>query len=279
MKNLFIAISLFIFFLTPFRALSKAHVNHKFVIVITSYNNDEWYENNLKSALSQTYENYRIIYINDASTDNTLDNVQKFIAEHDIHHKITLIDNDERRGACANLFNAINSCEPDEIVIILDGDDWLAHENVLNILDKIYQNPAVWITYGQFQEYPSGDKGGARQLPYNVIAQNLYREYAWVTTHLKSFYASLFHQIKKDDLLYEGNFFPMAPDLAIMFPILELGGRHSKFIRDVLYIYNRATPINENKVNIKLQQQMESTIRNKERYQPLNNLPSSFTGA
>ncbi len=243
--------------------------DREFVIIIPSYNNEQWYYNNLGSVLMQKYSNYRVIYIDDASSDNTLQCVKEFITKYDASKKITLINNPDRRGAMANFYYAIHSCKPHEIIVMLDGDDWFSNENVLAYLNAAYQDPNVWITYGQFQEYPNGRIGGARQLPSEIIAHRAYREYDWVTTHLRTFYAFLFHKINKEDFLYEGNFFPMAWDLAIMFPILEMAGERSKFISDVLYIYNRATPINDNKVNMQLQMCLDRLIHEKMKYNPL----------
>lgn len=246
-------------------------VEKPFVIIIPSFNNEQWYFNNLASVLLQKYDNYRIIYINDASSDNTAQLVQTFLAQYDIHHKCIFIDNKNRLGALANFYNAIHLCEPNEIIIMLDGDDWLAHEFVITHLNEEYQDPNVWITYGQFMEYPSNRLGGARQLPEVVITKHAYREYDWVTTHLRTFYAGLFHKIKSEDLKYNGAFFPMAWDLAIMFPILEMAGEHSKFMSEVLYIYNRATPINDNKVNAALQISLDQYIHKLPKYQRISN--------
>lgn len=237
-----------------------------FVIVIPSYNNEEWYYNNLLTAVSQNYSNYRIIYINDASRDNTLLGVQQFKLNFDKNNKIQLINNSERIGALANFYRAIYLCEPWEIVIMLDGDDWLPDENVLSYLNTIYQDPNVWITYGQYKEYPSNYLGIARELPSDIIKNNSYREFDWVTSALRTFYASLFHKIKRADLMHEGKFYAMAWDLAIMFPTLEMGGDHSRFISKIIYTYNRATPINDNKVNVQLQLAFETEIRKKPRY-------------
>lgn len=254
----------------PFIHFKKKEVRkNEFVIVIPSYNNEQWCFQNLASALTQNYPHYRIIYINDASTDSTLLIANKIIQDYDSSGKITLINNPERLGACANFYHAIHTCQPHEIIVVLDGDDWLAHDNVLTILNGVYSSSDVWVTYGQFQEYPSGRIGGARPLPTEVISQCAYREYDWVTTHLRTFYASLFHRIKKEDLLYQGAFFPMACDLAIMYPILEMAGNHSKFIPDVLYIYNRATPLNDSKVNVQLQRHLDAVIHKMAKYQPL----------
>lgn len=244
--------------------------HNQFVIIIPSYNNEQWYFMNLSSVLTQKYPHYRIIYIDDVSTDNTLSCVKDFITQYDQDKKITLIANEKRQGALANFYYAIHSCQPNEIIVMLDGDDWLADENTLSILNTAYSDPNVWITYGQFKEYPSGRLGGARQLPAEVIQKHCYREYDWVTTHLRTFYASLFHKIKKEDLMHEGAFFPMAWDLAIMFPILEMAGEHSRFISDILYIYNRATPINDNKVNVQLQMYLDQKIHHMPKYPHLS---------
>ncbi len=56
----------------------------KFVIIIPSYNNARWYEQNILSAVGQDYpdDHYRIIYKNDASTDGTGDLVGNLIAKN-----------------------------------------------------------------------------------------------------------------------------------------------------------------------------------------------------
>lgn len=54
--------------------------------------------------------------------------------------------------------------------------------------------------------------------------------------------------------------------LTMMFPMLEMAGHRSKFVSDILYIYNVANPINDSKVNIQLQQGLEKLIRAKRKY-------------
>ena len=48
----------------------------KFVILICSYNNESFFWDNINSALSQKYSNFRIIFINDNSSDKTLSFLQ-----------------------------------------------------------------------------------------------------------------------------------------------------------------------------------------------------------
>jgi hypothetical protein len=59
----------------------------------------------------------------------------------------------------------------------------------------------------------------------------------------------------------------MTADLAAMFPMLEMAGYKQSFIPDILYIYNCSSPINDFKININLQQEMERKIRAIQPYQ------------
>ncbi|MES2122369.1 MAG: hypothetical protein V4492_06285, partial [Chlamydiota bacterium] len=151
----------------------------------------------------------------------------------------------------------------------LDGDDWFPHEYVLAKLNEVYADKNVWVTYGQFVYYPCNTPGWAAEVPESIIAQNAFREHTWTTTALRTFYAGLFHKIKKEDLLYEGAFFPMSGDLAYMWPILEMAGFHSRFIPDVLYVYNMDTSINDIKKDPDLQRHLGLITRERKRYQPL----------
>jgi glycosyltransferase involved in cell wall biosynthesis len=209
-----------------------------FVVFIATYNNETWAKINLESVFCQTYQNYRILCIEDHSKDNTKKIIEDYIKEKRFENKITFIANKERKGKLLNVYEGINSCKPNEIIVFVDGDDFLAHKNVLLHLSNIYKDPNVWVTYGQFRYYPSFIKGFAKQIPDSIIEQNKIRNYRWVTTHLKTFYAGLFHKIKKEDFMYNGQFFFCNEDQAYMKAMIEMAGKHSKFIDEVIYVYN-----------------------------------------
>lgn len=246
----------------------------QFAIVIPSYNNKDWYIRNLDSVVSQSYGNYKIIYIDDASIDGTGELVKEYIKERHLENLVTFIQNEQRVGALANIYRAVWMCDPSAVVAIVDGDDWLAHGHVLEKLNEVYSDENVWMTYGQFIEYPTNYIGGAENIPTDVIQRNAFRDFRWVATHLRTFYARLFHKIHKEDLLYEGKFFPVTGDLAVTFPLLEMSGSHSKFISSVLYAYNVATPLSDNKLQKALQIHLENVIRSKNRYTPIE--PNQF---
>lgn len=252
------------------RPFAHSEKQKSFVIITASYKNAEWYKRNLDSLFNQNYDNYHIIYIDDASPDGTGALVQEYINQCGKADKITLIRNTERLGAVANIYKAAHLCHPEQIILIVDGDDWLAHENVLNRLNEIYQDPNVWATYGQFMWFPFALEGFAHTTSPEVVKNNNFRGAAWNVTHLRTYYASLYQKIKKEDLMYNDEFYPMTGDLAVMYPIMEMAGTHSAFVPDILYIYNAENSINDNKVNIELQGNCGYHILCKEPYKPLD---------
>lgn len=239
------------------------------VVIIPSYNNKDWYERNLNSVLSQEYDNFEVIYIDDASTDGTALLVEKYLSEHDFDTKVKLIKNQKRVGSLANLYHAIWLCDPTAIVVTVDGDDWLFSFDALKTVNKMYANEDVWMTYGCFYLYPQGYLNPVEPLSRATIENNAYRDAPYVTSHLRTFYAGLFHQIQYEDLLYEGQFFRVVGDLAFMFALLEMSGEHTRFIHQPLYVYNVATPLSDNKLYLEMIVPLENYIRQKRRYKPL----------
>jgi glycosyltransferase involved in cell wall biosynthesis len=244
----------------------------RMVVVIASYNNAQWYEGNLSSVFSQDYDNYRVIYINDCSPDGTGELVRNYIRKHGQENRVTLIDNKERKRALCNLYYAIISCDDDEIVVLLDGDDKLASPGVLRHLNNVYADTDVWITFGQWIGDPSNSLGYSRHIPHEVIQNNAIRYHQPQPSHLRTFYAKLFKLINIEDLKYEGDFFAMTYDLAIMMPMMEMAGFHHRFIPEILYIYNEANPINDHKVSKELQHKLDLVIRGKKPYEKLTHL-------
>jgi glycosyltransferase involved in cell wall biosynthesis len=239
-------------------------------IVIPSYNNRQWYEQNLASVCAQKYDNFRAIYVDDGSSDQTGELVARFLADQAVGHRIRLIRNTVRVGALENLYRSIHACDDQEIVILLDGDDWLAHPGVLQTLNAVYSDSHCWLTYGQYVSWPEPVPGYSRPIPARITDTNTFRAYDWCASHLRSFYAWLFKRINREDLISPwGTFYPMAWDQALMFPMLEMAGHRAKFIPDVLYTYNAANPLNDAKVNRPLQRQCEAAIRRQKPYDRL----------
>ncbi len=265
--------------------------NNHLIVVTTSYNNEDWVEKNLIQLFKQSYTNYTLDYTDDNSSDNTLQKVKAVIKKYRNNQHIILRFNDARKGSLANHYNAIHNHEDEDIIIIYDGDDWFKDNHVLSYVNQQYQNSNLWLTYGQFEEYPSGKKGFCRAVPDHIFITKLIRFYNHVPSHLRTFKTWLFKRIKKTDLtfsskdlsflknkmgntdvdsLVENEFFPMTGDIAMMIPMLEMAQKgHFKFIDRILLIYNNANSINDYKVNKLLQRALDTMIRIKQPYRPI----------
>jgi glycosyltransferase involved in cell wall biosynthesis len=244
-----------------------------FVFIIPSYNNEKWAIRNISSCTSQTYRNWHLYYIDDCSGDNTASIIKKYIEDHNLQERCTLIENEKRKGALANIYNAIMLCQPTDIIVTVDGDDFLIDTLVLEILASYYSDGRTWMTYGDFICNHPAWKSCCRYIPSEIAEKNKFRQYKWVSSHLRTFYAKLFQLIKKEDLMWKGKFFPMTWDMAFMFPMLEMSSRgHFKFIPRPLYLYNVQNPLNDYKVNAQLQRDLEEYVRNMKPYKPLKKL-------
>lgn len=253
------------------------------VIVVPSYNNSEWYQKNLDSIFSQQYNNYRVIYIDDCSPDNTGNLVEEYIKKCNQQHRVTLIKNKTRAMAVANHYRAAHMCNDDEIILQLDGDDWFSDKTDLQFINAQYQNPNVWLTYGQFKNWPTNQLGYCKQLNPDVVKNKKMRDIGWCPGQLRTFYAWLFKQIQVKDLIfnrdikgYKGKFFPANYDLAFYYPMMEMAEFNYKFIDKVIYIRNVKTPLNDFKVNAELQRNGSDLLMKAPKYP---RLASSTDGA
>lgn len=267
------------------------------VIVTTSYNNMKWIEKNINSILFQQYRNYRVIYINDASQDGTGNEVERLIKKARLDYQVidfddyqsddiekttrcfaeavnheshffTLVNNVNRCGGLCNHYRAIHSCLDNEVIVSLDADDWFSNKNVLRRLNAVYQAPDVWFTHGSLIEHPSGSTNWCEPIPSEIIERNEYRKFK-CPSHLKTFYAWIFKKIELQDLLWNGKFFPMTWDMAMMYPICEMAGERHAFIKEINYVYNMENSLNDNKVDPYLQNELDRFIRNKPAYSRL----------
>ena len=237
-----------------------SHKNH-FTILVPAYNVEKWARKNITSIVEQEFDNYDMIYIDDASTDNTHNIVKKIFEDYSRpSHTFQLITNSFNKGKMWNVYDAINTMKDETIVVIVDGDDWLKDPYILQKLDKNY-DPGVWITAGSYIEYPS-------QRIINPKISDTYwvgsiRKKSWEASHLLSFRKKLFNKIKKKDLMNKaGEWFATTSDQAMVWPMLEMSGpAHYRTINDVLYVYNRINPLSDDKTNRHDQLFTESMIR------------------
>jgi glycosyltransferase involved in cell wall biosynthesis len=247
-------------------SLPEKHI----VVIIPSYNNSAWYRHTLTSLTRQKYKNFHVYYIDDCSTDGTGVYVKRYLKRHHITY-ITLIQNTTRRGSLANIWHVIQQCSPDDIVIHLDGDDWLAHNHVLKTINTMYQTHNVWLTYGQFKNWPTQKIGWCKPTPLDVIQHNTFREFGFWYAQPRTHYAWLAQKINPKDLIdpHTHTFYSVAGDVALMFPMIEMAGTHSMCSNDILYYRNVQTPLNDFKLYPQEQIAITTHLQQQKKYLPL----------
>lgn len=108
-------------------------------ICIASYNYGKYLERGFNAILRQKYHDYEIIYLDDASTDDSVSQIQKFIRKNpDI--RITLRIHSENKGLLhtkSELLHLASGC----YVMLCDADDWMG-DQCLEILASraLYSN-------------------------------------------------------------------------------------------------------------------------------------------
>ena len=242
--------------------------NH-FSIVVPAYNCKSWVKTNIESIINQKYDNYQLIYIDDASTDGTHEEVSAHLKNSNIIYKN--FRNSFNKGKAYNLYNYINSLREDTIVVIVDGDDWLASEGVLNLLDSYY-NDDTWMTCGSYITTDTKEVVQPR-LTDNYWDGNI-RLKSWQFSHLGTFRKSLFSKIKRKAFLDSfGNYLLTTSDQAMMWPMVEMSGpEHLKPLEETLYVYNRSNPLSDDRAHRRDQLQTEDSIRSRNPYERLESL-------
>ena len=118
-------------------------------IIVPVYNCEKWISNTITSIKLQTYEDFECCIINDMSTDNTVDVIRDSIG---LDRRFKFIDNTEKKYALKNIYDGIKfiSSNDEDILITVDGDDWLADNQVLKTVNNVYESTACLMTYGNF---------------------------------------------------------------------------------------------------------------------------------
>ncbi len=101
-------------------------------VVMPAYNAAHYIEQAIRSVQAQTMENWELIVVDDCSTDNTIQLVQKIAVEDD---RIHLLLNDVNQGAAASRNRALDAC-CGQYVAFLDSDDMWRPEKIAEQMKK-----------------------------------------------------------------------------------------------------------------------------------------------
>lgn len=233
--------------------------NQKIISVITPfYNAENYIKNCIESVAQQDYDNYQMILVDDASTDNSYEVALETIKSlpQSIQNKISLTSNETNKGAVFNHINVLfNYVNEDDIVMLLDGDDWLVNNNtIFHLYNELYRQGAEF-TYGSCWSLVDNIPLIAQDYPTHVKEQRSYRnhKFPWNMpyTHLRTFTRKLFSRVDenrfKDD---EGNWLRAGGDGALFYEMIERADPNKIIaVKEIVCNYNDVNPLNDYKVN------------------------------
>ena len=119
------------------------YIEYKIGIIIPNYNYEHTIEKCLTSILNQTYKNYEIIFVDDMSTDNSVNIVKEYQKKHKKKIKIVELKQKRLNGGARNEAYLHLSNDVDYVYYI-DSDDWLYDEHGLEKINrKLQKKPDV----------------------------------------------------------------------------------------------------------------------------------------
>jgi glycosyltransferase involved in cell wall biosynthesis len=116
----------------------REKVDEKVTVLMPSYNPGKYLRNAVESVFNQSYQNWKMVIVDDASTDDSLSTIQDYLSDS----RLTLIRNKQNLGQSKTQNAGLAHIET-EFTIMLDSDDWFfpdTLEILVNEADKLSED-------------------------------------------------------------------------------------------------------------------------------------------
>ena len=230
---------------------------NRILVVSPFWNAESYIQKCIESIAQQEYDNYLHVLIDDCSDDNSynraIDTINTLPVE--IQNKFLVLKNTENKGAIFNQLNVIDSyANDDDIVMLLDGDDWLVNNpTIFHLYNNLY-NDGYEFTYGSMKSVVDNIPLISEDYPTNIKQNKLYREHKfdWLIpyTHLRTFKKKLINNINIDMLKDENrNWMRAGADTPFFYELIEQADPDKIYcVKELVYEYNDANPLNDYKI-------------------------------
>lgn len=166
----------------------------KYSIIIPVYNVEKYIGRCLESILNQSYEKYEVIVVNDGSPDNSVDIINKYVKK-DKRFKLFTKEN----GGLSDARNYGVKQASGDIIIFIDGDDYIDRDLLLKVNEEISINRDIEVV--RYQLRLVNDSGLVLEQPgykvfsgissidsYKTMLENNYVDVAWGYAYRKDFF-------------------------------------------------------------------------------------------
>ena len=117
----------------------------KVSVIIPNYNHARFLEKRIQSVLNQTYQDFEVIYLDDASTDNSNEVFAKFAGDK----RIQSVYNESNSGSPFKQWNLGISLAQGDYVWIAESDDYADKRLLAELVGRLDNNPTVGLAYCQ----------------------------------------------------------------------------------------------------------------------------------
>ena len=124
--------------------------NRTVSIVMPAYNAESTIKKSIESVLSQTYEDWELIIVDDSSTDKTVDLIKAYVAKDE---RITLVTSNVNNGVVKSRNAAIKKAGG-RYIAFLDSDDYWTDDK-LSLQVQILINTSACCTHSSYYRFTS----------------------------------------------------------------------------------------------------------------------------
>lgn len=190
-------------------------------VTITNYNYAKYVERAIDSVLAQTFTDFELLVIDNASSDNSPEILRKYAA---LDRRIRVVEHPENLGMFASLREA---CElsTGRYRVHVEADDWVLADDAFAVqLDMLERNPATVFVYSAMTMVGSDGEvfNVSRPYPNDVVvrgAEALEAILSFALTHTGM-------MMRLDSLRATNGYrseFPHVPDMALAVELCDLG--------------------------------------------------------
>ena len=205
--------------------------------------------NCVDSIKRQTLQPESHTLIDDISDDGTPERLDEIEKQNISYLKI--VRNTERKYRLKNIYDHAITKPSEDIICLVDTDDWISNKNVLSEIKKTYEsNSKLEYVYTNFRcscEDAPGEGQGPSSPADRTIPSKDWDPYKdnWITSHLCTFKVKALKKIPTANFLdWNGNWFRMATDHGLAMPLLTTLRRRDgdysavKHINKPHYVYH-----------------------------------------